>query len=274
MKALAIWFLRPLNSDPLVTCHRISRSPNLIFGESLMKTLLVPCCAVLLAAAPSVAETMLFDFGNTARQSPQPPNVPTWNNVVPATTQLFALFNSDGGIVPGASLEITDTFFQTGEPSQLGAENPSGDAAGYPVDATDDYFFGHTTPFAGAPENPYGEVTLSGLDPSQAYDFTFFSSRNGVNDNRETNFEVTGDSAVSGVAVTSNNQSEVLRFLGVLPDANGDIVIGVSPGAANDNNNGFYYINLMEVSTSIPEPTSAAILLVSGLILAAKRRRV
>lgn len=240
-----------------------------------MKTLLVACCAVLLAAAPSVAETMLFDFGRTTLQSPQPPNVPTWNNVVPATTQLFALFNSDGGIVPGASLEITDTFFQTGEPSQGGAETPSGDAAGYPVSATDDYFFGHAVPFAGAEANPYGEVTLSGLDPTQAYDFKFFSSRTGINDNRETQFSVIGASTSTGVAVTSNNQTEVLSFVGIMPDANGDIAVGVEVGPNHDlAAQSFYYINLMEVSTSIPEPTSAAILIVSGLIFAAKRRRV
>lgn len=237
-----------------------------------MKMSLAVCCAMLIAG-PVSATTMLFDFGNTGRQSPQPPNVPTWNNVVPATTQLFALFDADGGIVPGASLEITDLFFQTSEPSQLGSESPTGDAAGYPVDATDDYFFGHTTPFAGAAENPYGEVTLSGLDPSQAYDFTFFSARNGVNDNRETQFDLTGDATASGIAVTSNNNSEVLRFIGVLPDANGDVVVGVSPGPGNDNGNGFYYINLMEVSTSIPEPTAAALALVGVLGLVRRRRR-
>lgn len=223
-------------------------------------------CAALLAS-PVCAETMLFDFGNTARQT-----AGNWNNVVPATTDLFAIFNSDGAVVPGVTFSITDEFFQTGEPSQLGSESPAGDAAGYPVDATDDYFFGHTGPFAGADDNPYGEVRLSGLDPSTPYNFTFFSARNGVNDDRQTQFITTGAAVDSGVAVTSNNDSEVLRLLNVLPDANGDIYVGVQAGPGNTNNNGFFYINLMEVS-AVPEPTAAVLAVFAGLAAATRRRR-
>lgn len=236
-----------------------------------MKMQLVACCA-LLCAGPVSATTMLFDFGRTTVQTNQPPNVPAWNNIVPATTDLFALFEEGGAIVPGATLSITDTFFQTGEPSTGGAESPAGDAAGYPVSATDDYFFGHVTSFAGADPNPYGEVTLSGLDPTQAYDFKFFSSRTGITDNRETQFSVIGDSTSTQIGATSNNQSEVLSFVGVFPDANGDIAVGVAPGPNNDNGVGFFYINLMEVSTSIPEPTTAVLALLGGLGLVARRR--
>jgi len=227
-------------------------------------------CA-LLCCAPVSASTMLFDFGNTARQAPGPPSVPTWNNVVPATTTLFALFDDTGAVVPGAALEITDTFFQTGEPSQLGSESPSGDAAGYPVEATDDYFFGHSGPFAGAEDNPFGEVTLSGLDPSLAYDFKFFSARNGVGDSRATEFLVNGATSGAATATTSNNDSEVVSVLGITPTAGGDISVGVRAAASNDNNNGFFYINLMEV-TAIPEPTTAALGLVATLGVALRRR--
>lgn len=223
-------------------------------------------CAALLAS-PVCAETMLFDFGNTARQT-----AGNWNNVVPATTDLFAIFNSDGAVVPGVTFSITDEFFQTGEPSQLGSESPAGDAAGYPVDATDDYFFGHTGPFAGADDNPYGEVRLSGLDPGTAYNFTFFSARNGVNDNRETMFTVSGANTLSGVAVTSNNDTEVLRIMGVTPTAGGDISVGVQAGPGNDNNNGFFYVNLMQVDT-IPEPTGAVLALAAGLLASFRRVR-
>lgn len=236
-----------------------------------MKMQLAACC-VLLCAGPVSATTMLFDFGRTTVQTNQPPVVPAWNNIVPATTSLFALFEEGGAIVPGASLEITDTFFQTGEPSTGGSEAPSGDAAGYPVSATDDYFFGHVTAFAGADPNPYGEVTLSGLDPNQAYDFKFFSSRTGITDNRETQFSVIGAATSTSVTATSNNQSEVLSFVGVMPDANGDIAVGVAPGPNNDNGVGFFYINLMEVSTAIPEPTTAALVLVGSLGILGRRR--
>ncbi len=238
-----------------------------------MKTPLAACCAVLLLVAPSAAESMQFDFGRTTLQSPFNPGTDGWNNVVPATTSLFGIFDKNGDLVPGVSLEITDTFFQTGEPSTAGSENPVGDAAGYPVSATDDYFFGHVTGFAGADPNPYGEVTLSGLDPSQAYDFTFFSSRQTVTDVRDTQFEVTGANSGMGIAETSNNNSEVVNINGIFPNANNEIVVGVRGGPNNDNGVGFFYINLMEVSPAIPEPASAGLVLLGGLIVATKRRR-
>ncbi|QDT70438.1 hypothetical protein MalM25_33860 [Planctomycetes bacterium MalM25] len=238
-----------------------------------MKSLCAVCCAVIVYASPVAAETMLFDFGRTTLQSPFTPGVVGWNNVVPATTDLFAIFDEGGSVVPGVSLSITDTFFQTGEPSTLGSENPAGDAAGYPVSATDDYFFGHVTAFAGADPNPYGEVTLRGLDPSKAYDFTFFSARNGVNDNRETQFDVTGSNAGTGLAGTSNNDTEVVRINGISPDGNNEIVVGVQGGPSNNNGIGFFYINLMQVSAAIPEPTSAALIAMGGVLVGVRRRR-
>ncbi|MGI9429411.1 MAG: hypothetical protein ACR2NM_12185, partial [Bythopirellula sp.] len=157
----------------------------------------------LVSVTPLSAETLLFDFGRTNRQTS-----PNWNNIVPATTTLFALFDSDGNIHGTAGLEITDTFFQTGEPSQGGSEAPAGDAAGYPVDATDDYFFGHTTSFAGADPNPLGQVKLFNLDASSTYNFTFFASRttNGA-DTRDATYTVTGANMGAAVLNAINNNT-------------------------------------------------------------------
>lgn len=221
----------------------------------------------LVAVAPASATTLLFDFGRTNLQTPG-----NWNNVVPATTTLFALFDSDGGIYGTAGLEITDTFFQTGEPSQLGSENPAGDAAGYPVEATDDYFFGHTTPFAGADPNPLGQVKLFNLEADKSYNFTFFGSRQTVNDNRETAFDVDGANSLSGALAVSNNNTEVLRLEGITPDGNNEIFVSVSPGVNNDNSNGFYYIGLMQVDV-VPEPTSLLLILAGGVAALTSRAR-
>lgn len=232
----------------------------------------ITAALMVLMVAPATATTMNFDFGRTDRQTSPPPNVPAWNNIVPATTDLFALFDIDGNIVPGASLSITDTFFQTGEPSQLGSESPSGDAAGFPTDATDDYFFGHVTAFAGADPNPYGEVTLRGLDPSTPYNFTFFSARNGVNDNRETRATATGANSSTGLMNTSNNDDEVLVLGGILPNSAGEIAVGFEGGPSNNNGVGFFYINLMSVTT-IPEPAAASLVLIGLLSATARRHR-
>lgn len=221
----------------------------------------------LVVAAPASATTLLFDFGRTNLQTPG-----NWNNVVPATTTLFALFDSDGGIYGTAGLEITDTFFQTGEPSQLGSENPAGDAASYPVEATDDYFFGHTTPFAGADPNPLGQVKLFNLEADKSYNFTFFGSRQTVNDNRETAFAVDGANSLSGALAVSNNNTEVLRLDGITPDGNNEIFVSVSPGPNNDNSNGFYYIGLMQVDV-VPEPTSLLLMLAGGMAVLTSRTR-
>lgn len=228
---------------------------------------LVSVALVGVFAAPLSAQTLLFDFGRTDLQTN-----PDWNNIVPATTTLFALFDDGGNLYGTAGLEITDEFFQTGEPSQLGSEAPAGDAAGYPVSATDDYFFGHTTPFAGADPNPLGQVRLFNLESDKLYDFTFFASRQTVTDMREATYEVVGASTLSGDLNASNNNTEILMLSGIAPDANDEIFVNVTPGPNNDNNNGFYYIGLMQVDVrAIPEPGSA-LLLLCGSSLAWLRR--
>ncbi len=211
------------------------------------------------------ATTLLFDFGRTDLQTS-----PGWNNVVPATTTLFATFDSANTLTP-IGFEITDTFFQTGEPSQLGSEAPAGDAAAYPVSATDDYFFGHTTAFAGADPNPLGQFKLFNLDPGKAYDFTFFASRQVVTDIRDASYAVNGANSASGVLNASNNNTEVLKLTGIVPDANNEIFVDLTPGPDNDNSNGFFYIGLMQVDI-VPEPASLSLLAAAGLCVLGRRR--
>lgn len=228
---------------------------------------------LVLAAAVSLgglsqsagANTLLFDFGRTDLQTS-----PGWNNVVPATTTLFATFDSNNNLT-ATGFEITDTFFQTGEPSQLGSEAPSGDAAAYPVSATDDYFFGHTTAFAGADPNPLGQFKLFNLDPTKTYNFTFFASRQIITDIRDSSYAVAGGNSGSGVLDASNNNSEVLRISGIVPDGNNEIFVDVTPGPNNNNTNGFFYIGLMQVDI-VPEPASLSLLAAAGLCVLGRRR--
>lgn len=210
------------------------------------------------------AQTLLFDFGRTDLQSS-----PGWNNIVPATTTLFATFDSDNMITP-IGLEITDTFFQTGEPSRLGSEAPMGDAAGYPVSATDDYFFGHTTPFAGADPNPLGQVKLFNLDPTLEYNFTFFASRQTVNDIRDTLYTARGANMLDGVLDASNNNTNVLQLNGISPDGNNEIFVDFEPGPNNSNGNGFYYVGLMQVDI-VPEPASLALFALGAFAMIRRR---
>jgi hypothetical protein len=216
------------------------------------------------ACTPNLqATTMLFDFGRTDTQSPFNPGVEAWNNVVPATTDLFAVFEEGGTIVPGVTFSITDQFFQVGEPTaNIGSTNPSGDAGVYPVSATSDPFFGHNGTFAGQPANPLGQVKLSGLDAGQAYNFTFFASRQPVGDNRETMYTIQGANALVGMLNPSNNDTEVLRLNGALPDGNGELVIDVESGPNS---------NVMQVD-AIPEPATSLLLIAAGLVAASCQR--
>lgn len=241
-----------------------------------MKMSVLACACALAVACSANAETLLFDFGNVNQLSPAAPNTPAWNNI---------LRPADGGVPPVlvdslgnntlVGLFFTDDFFINGPPSQLGSEAPAGDAAAYPVSATDDYLFGHTGAFAGEPDNSLSSFSLFGLDPNSLYDFTFFSARNGVNDNRDTAYNVAGANSGSGVATTANNDTEVLVIGDISPTAGGTIDIDVSAAATNTNGLGFYYLNVMQIDVrAVPEPSSTlmALLAMSSIGLRARLR--
>lgn len=226
--------------------------------------------SVILFGATADAQTMRFDFGNTGQQT----LLPGWNNVIypnpdPAPP-LLAVVDSNDDLVPGVTLVVTEQFFITGVPSQLGTEAPAGDAALFPVAATDDYFFGHTGPFAGSADASNAAVKLTGLDPNLIYDFTLFSSRTGVNDNRDTAFTVTGLNSDSGVINTANNDTQVLKLLGIAPDGSNEIRIDIAAAPSNTNGNSFYYFNAMQV-TAVPEPATLSLVALLSLGLARRR---
>jgi len=116
-------------------------------------------------------------------------------------------------------------------------------------------------------------VKLFNLEADKLYNFTFFASRNGVNDIRDATYAVTGANSLTGDLNASNNHTDVLRLDGISPDGNNEIYLDVTPGPNNSNGIGFYYINLMQVDVvAIPEPMSASLLL-SGLGLSLASRR-
>src|SRR5690606_1491163 len=110
-----------------------------------------------------------------------------------------------------------------------------------PPSVSSDSFFGNAdSPWQGV-EVPESVLKIWGLDEHLEYSFCFFGSRAGVSDDRETIYEITGDTENSVVLQTSNNTQDMACVDHVRPNDNGEIFIRVSAGDNNDNIYGFYY---------------------------------
>ncbi len=201
---------------------------------------------VTLAVTPAGGpQTLYFDFGDPAQVTPG-----NYNNV---TYQQQPIANAidHAGNPTEITLTVTDAFWPGS--NQNGTTSPSGDAAMFDAQATRDNLFGNTAPFGGFTE-PTAGFKLAGLNaaPGVSYAFTFFGSRMGVSDIRETAYSVAG--ANSGVAYlnTSNNQTTVVTVAGIQADASGEILVSLAPGPNNNNASRFYYLGAMKVVRSAP----------------------
>ncbi len=213
------------------------------------------------------AATVFVDFGETTQLT-----AGNYNNIVvnsPTVHSIADMIDSTGANT-GAGISISG--FYPGSNS-TGQTAPTGAAAVFAATATRDNMFGHTGPFSGNPDAPLGTISLTGLSPSQTYDFTFFASRTGVSDNRETMYDVSGANAGVAFLNASNNVSNVVTVSGIQPTGAGTVSIGVSAGPNNNNGSKFYYLGAMMISSAmVPEPTSALLASLAGIGLLFRRR--
>lgn len=136
----------------------------------------------------------------------------------------------------------------------------------YPATATNDYFYipaGRTTDV----------LTLSGMDPSKLYTFTFLSSRNATGNGPLTlTFTGLNGATVSGTdpnAVGGVANSTPFTTGALAPTASGIItVVGTTDGTDQAD------FNVLEIDV-VPEPSTVALALVGGLglLFAALRRK-
>ena len=206
---------------------------------------------------------ILIDFGgpNTTDAADDPNNF--WNNVTTAIgstdsgslTNLVRTDNSRSSI----TLQMVSRFNGVNE-NGTQAGIPAG--APYVTEATRDSLFGNTELFSGL-ENITPIFNLIGLNPSTAYDLTFYASRNGVGDNRETRYTVTGTTVSTADLNIANNEFETVSINDVLPNSSGEINIALTPGPNNDNGNHFTYLGVLQIdwdaSTSGPAPSLSAV---------------
>ena len=197
--------------------------------------------------APGAGTVFLVDFGEAASPTSHGPlpNDPTnyWNNL-PASVGI-----TDSGQLSGlitVSNEVTSVNLVM--LSRFNGSNPNGttDSPLFPPNATRDTLFGNTEVFQGL-SNVFPSFKLTGLNPNLSYEFTFFASRTGVTDNRETGYFVTGANSGFVALNPSNNTTNVALIDAIRPTALGEITISLSPTPNNNNANHFTYLGAMRV---------------------------
>jgi len=228
-------------------CHPVRR---------LFSLRLAALASVMLVggAYQAAAQSYLIDFGaanfttvNGPALGDDPVNF--WNNLTAdlgssSTAQLPNLVATDNA--PSTiSLVMLSRFNGANEAGTL-------EPTIFPSDATRDSLFGNTEIF-GTLENIFPSFKFTGLNPQTSYDLTFFASRAGVNDNRETGYTVTG--ATTGFAALDpvNNISNLVTIAGMSPDAAGEITISLAPTANNNNANHFTYLGVLKLDAIPPQ---------------------
>ena len=88
---------------------------------------------------------------------------------------------------------------------------------------------------------------MGGLNAEGKYTLSFFASRDGVSDNRETQYTVSGGSTETVYLNTANNISNLVTVENMTPAENGTITIVASPGPNNNNSLGYYYLGVIRV---------------------------
>lgn len=227
-------------------------------------------------ATLAIGESLLFDFGPSNAEDGDPTIGPDdagnhWNNWRPATGGVAVNAGervvdlvSTAGRATGIDLTITGGFLTNGKVNG-GLLAPDrallGDLA--VATATQDYFFSTADGEQGGGNDdvPAGFM-LSGLNPELDYDIRLFGSRL-TTARRVTEYVAIGaetDLALlqtSGFRIGANgydgNNDEVTLLASVRPDRFGQVFVDItlSEGA-------FAYINAMQVTALVPEPSGTA----------------
>jgi len=180
-------------------------------------------------------DTVNIDFGSSLSTG-------NWNNMDNATGDTINNLINAQGQNTGYSIYINDAF--TGI-NTAGTTSPS-ETLIFPSMATSDSFFGSVGAHSGIIE-PTGGFALSGLSTSKSYTFTFFSSRTGVTDDRETMYIVAGNAKDTVYLDAANNVSNVVTVPGMIPSNDGTIAISVGPGPNNTNSSKYYFIGAVSI---------------------------
>ena len=182
-------------------------------------------------------------------------SAPAWNSITPGNKMIASLKDASGGATEIAMV-LSDDFNGT---NTSGASSTT-TVLDMPSDVSKSCLWGYALGnFENQAQQPTGGFAISHLNKNLAYDFTFFGSRNGSSDNRETAYKLTGKYTHTGYLDAASNSTNTVTVKNVRPNDNGQILLTVSPGEENKNVNRFYYINAMQIEGYESTPSSEVI---------------
>jgi|GEM_PF-3450991 len=186
-----------------------------------------------------VRRPYLIDFNSVT--SPSYTSGETWNTInSPSNATPYTLVDADGNATEGYTLTLSSPFSTT-------REGDGKATAGGVID-----FTAESNLFALTGNLPTAaELRIGGLDTSRSYEIAFLAKRNGANPSFDYSgiYTVTGAGAPVALTIDGADNTEYTIISGVVPDSNGEIVLGVAPnGDAATVTNDFPVINLMRVS--------------------------
>jgi hypothetical protein len=221
------------------------------FLQDLSGNVIAPDSTVFGEVPNPEMQPILFDFGgaNTTEHGPTPDD-PTnyWNNIT------ATIGTSDSGqllnVVTIANLPTTVGLSMIRRFNGVN-ENGTQSSTLFPPDATRDSLYGNTELF-NTLTDIFPSFKLTGLNPALVYGLTFYASRTGVSDNRETGYAVEGVSSNFVAFNAANNINTSANAAGIAPSAAGEITISLAPTANNNNANHFTYLGVMRVDPAKP----------------------
>ncbi len=186
------------------------------------------------------AQTIYFDLG-TANYTV----AGNWNTVtsyLPGVHVSNAIDNS--GNATSVAYNCLDDFSFTSEGGDPGL-------TAYPLNAGIDSFYLRST-------NSSATILIGGLTPGQAYDFTFFGSRNSSGP-RALDISIGQESVYIDAAYNENNTVSINQ---VSPNASGIVTINVDLAS----NSSFGYLGVIEINGQFgqPEPVETGIFVAPG----------
>jgi len=124
----------------------------------------------------------------------------------------------------------------------------------YPVTAQPD------TLYVGGSGNPQtAQLLLSGLNPAETYNFTFFASRNATDD-RTSTYTINGETVSLQAA---ENTNKTVALTNVAPNSAGQVTVTVGHGASAT----YGYLGVMSITTTGASPPLQLNISVTGSLL-------